>query len=100
VRNKKKPVRNSRAKSPRPGPRAKPPKAPPSLKTANQQLQKQVQELQAQCKNYRDLLQQLIPAPFTPEELIQFATDDDESKCQPLEQFIGELEAIVRKKGA
>jgi hypothetical protein len=103
VANMKKPVRNPRGKKPKPDNGAKKFSNPTSLKTANENLKEQVQKLQTQCKNYRELLQQLIPAPFTPDDLLEFTKPVDETKCQPLEQFVGELEAIfrnTRKKGA
>lgn len=38
----------------------------------------------------------LLRDQFTEEELRRFATDDNEEGCQALDQFIGELEAVVK----
>jgi hypothetical protein len=75
------------------------------LESENKRLKRRVKELektvgtaQAECTRYRKLAQSWMRAQFTSEELRRFTLDDDETDCQPLEQFVGELEAIVRRK--
>lgn len=58
-------------------------------------LESELAASRAKCDEHRQFVLQWVAAQHSPEELEKFAMDDDESKCQPLSQFIGELEAMV-----
>ena len=64
-------------------------------------LEKELAASQAKCQEYRQFVLQWLSAQHSAEELEKFALDDDETHCQPLAQFIGELEAMLyaNKKG-
>ena len=73
------------------------------IEAENQQLKQRTQQLEAECAKYREALRALITSRYTPDELQRITADVDETTFQPLQQFVGELEAIVkrkRKKGA
>jgi hypothetical protein len=77
--------------------------AEPDLRAENQQLKRRMRQLEAECAKYREALRALITSKYSPEELRRITADENETTFQPLKQFVGELEAIVkgkRKKGA
>jgi hypothetical protein len=68
----------------------------------NTELEKELAEarrLLAETESERDLYKHACQAEFmkqfSEEDLRRFAENDDETGCQALDQFIGELEAIV-----
>ena len=69
----------------------------------NEQLKQRIRQVEAECTKYHEALRELIISRYTPEDLRRITADRDETTFQPLQQFVGELEAIVegkRKKGA
>jgi hypothetical protein len=53
--------------------------------------------IQAERDEYRRLLHEAVLAQYSKEELCHLAKEEDESDCLPLEEFLGELEEIVKR---
>jgi hypothetical protein len=73
------------------------------IEAENEQLKQRTRQLEAECAKYREVLRKLMISRFTPEDLRRITADEDGITFLPLQQFVGELEAIVkgkRKKGA
>jgi DNA repair exonuclease SbcCD ATPase subunit len=73
------------------------------LRAEIEQLKRRVQELQSECARYREACRTWIVSRYKRDDIRRIVAEDDEASFQPLEQFVGELEAIVkgkRKKGA
>jgi cell division septum initiation protein DivIVA len=73
------------------------------LLAENEQLKQRVQELESECARYREACQAWIVERYTRDDIKRMVAKDAGACFQPLEHFIGELEAIVkgrRKKGA
>jgi hypothetical protein len=54
-------------------------------------------EAQTECAAYRRSYQDSLLAALTKEQLLAFAEPEEEHQCQRLDQFLGELEDIVRQ---
>ncbi len=71
------------------------------LRQRTLELEKALAETQRQRDEYKELVRTWTSGKLTLDQVIQFAQDDDETGCLPLEDFIGELRAMVAKsKGA
>jgi hypothetical protein len=69
-----------------------------TLQKQNNQLRQRVKQLEVECGRYREILRTWMTSRYTAEDLRRITADEDEATFQPLEQFVGELEAIVKGK--
>jgi hypothetical protein len=55
-------------------------------------------DVRAEFAAYRRALADAAMRQYTEEQLRQFAQEEDETQCRTLDEFIGELEAVVKGK--